>query len=331
MPSSLAIRADASPQRGLGHLVRMGRLADALTARGHGVRFLTDAGSLGERLLREQGRDIAIMDGADDFATLTRVTATVDLTVFDVLDTRDDEIDAVSTGHMVCFDDCGAGLRRAAAVINPIVFSWNRYLPGCRQGLFEGPDYMILPPRLVAARPMVAAKAHRLLMAFGGTDTHGLSGRMLTLLGALPRSLHVRLNLGPGAVPSPTLEQAVRTSLHRVDILRGVPDLVAEMVRADLVICGGGIMLYELTAMGVPCAALATEDHEVLNIAWFAGQGCIADLGNHAVLTADILAKRVTPLLDDGAVRRRLSDTGKATVDGQGLSRVVTIIEDLLS
>lgn len=334
MGATVLIRVDGTPERGLGHVVRMQRLAAGLGARGHRIAFATIAGTLGERVLGEAGLLCHPLASAEpaSFAALVAEQAPR-LVIFDVLDTDAALMDAAGGRPVLCFDDCGAGLARAAAVINPIVFHWGRYaVADCRARLYEGPAYMILPPEIAALRDGRGGPERpglRLLLAFGGTDTHGVTPRMVENLNRAAPPLSLRINLGPGAAPSAALDRAVAGSPHAIQVLDGVPSLLAEFAAADLVVCGGGIMLYELAALGVPAAALATEDHEAVNIAWFTARGTAIDLGHHHALAAAEAARRLVETLTDRSARAGLAGAGPALVDGRGLERCVTVVEDL--
>lgn len=331
----ILIRVDGDHAIGLGHIMRMRALALALAAEGREVVLLTRPDTSGERVLRDAGLDARpFRDG--DLAEAVRAVGGADVAAVDTLDTGAAELAALRAGgtrRIVTFDDAAAGLAHADAVVNAIIFHWGRHQPrDVAARLCEGPDWMILQPDVVARRRPpreIAPQGRRVLTAFGGTDTRALTARALDLLAATPGPLAVRANLGYGAEPDPAVARAAAKSPHPVVLLRGAPSLAAEMVEADLVLCAGGVMLYELAALGVPAAAIAAEDHEAINIAWWAAAGTVVDLGHYAAFDAAAAARTAARLLADPAARRAMADRGPAIVDGRGLERCVALIKEL--
>lgn len=334
----ILIRVDGDHAIGLGHIYRMRALAQALVAEGAEVRVLTLAGTVGATLLRDAGLTVEELPRSDDHESLRRLVSVwrPAVVVIDTLETTDDTLAALrpENGALVTIDDVGAGLRLADAVINPIVFHWGRYrAEECRARLFEGPAYMMLQPEArerAAHDPAIPPRAERLLLTFGGTDTRNVTERVLEAVNRLDGPLTLRVNLGPGAAPSPRFDAAAAKTPHRLTVMRGCPSLIAEFAAADLVLCAGGVMLYEVAALGVPAAAVATEDHETTNIAYWAARGTAVPLGHHAALDPGRVAEEVGRLLNDQPARRAMSMRGRALVDGRGLARCVAVIAGAL-
>lgn len=331
------IRVDGDHLIGLGHIYRMRTLAQGLASRGAEVTMLTLAGTVGGALLREAGLRVREVARADDHAALRSVVGALQpaIVIVDILETTTEALRALRPegGSLLTVDDVGAGLRLADAVINPIVFHWGRYRPeDSRARLFEGPAYMILQPEVAgytAHAPEISPLGERVLLAFGGTDTRNVTERMLEALNRVGRTLTLRVNLGPGAIPSSRFDTAVTGTLHRLTVMRGCPSLIAEFAAADLVICAGGVTLYELAALGIPAAAVATEDHEAVNIAYWTAQGTTIPLGYHATLDLDHVAGEVEKLLSDRPMRQSMAMRGHALVDGRGLSRCLDVIAEI--
>lgn len=339
-PGTVLIRADGSHTKGLGHVYRSSNLARELIARGHEVVICTRSNEVSERLFAEIGCPLHVLDteGADYVPAEILRDTSPDVMLLDLLETEEDPLKALrqrSPARLISIDDAGAGLRLADVVINALATRWGRHQQKevCAK-LYEGLAYMILSDeicaRIGAWRPMTDRPTARVLMAFGGSDTHNMSERALAALSAAPRPIEVRLNLGPAAQPSSRLENAIQGSPHEVTVLRETPDLVDEFLAADLVVCGGGLMIYELAALGVPAAAVATEPHEVTNVEHMAAAGSAVALGTADSFDPPRAAKTIAELLADEEARRSMSSKGPAVIDGRGLERCVEIIEDLM-
>lgn len=317
--------------------MRMRDLARALAARGSKVTAVTLAGTVGGDILQSSGivvHEIAEAAGQSGFrAAAARHDPHV--AVIDTLDTDRETIAALHAAGalVVSFDDCAAGLTDADAVINAIVFHWHRYRRDeVRAGLYEGPQYMILSPDVCGRLPSrysVTTGSRRVLIAIGGTDTRGLTPNLLRALDGVSEQLQIRVNLGPGVSAAVEHSLVNLRSHHRTEVIRAAHSLADEFLGADLVLCGGGNMLYELAALGVPAAAIATEEHEVLNIAYWREHGTIEDLGHWARLDAVRVAGTVNRLLVDGHRRDEMSQAGPRRIDGRGLDRCLEILDRL--
>jgi len=327
----VAIRLEGGHRWGLGHLQRQRGVAEALCELGLEVGFITTAGSEAARHLGAGGWPVHPVAAGQ----LVPAEVRPRLLIVDML-AQGESLRRYRGAHpqvgVITFDDVGAGLAVADAVINPLVAGWGAYdRSQVRAELLEGPAYAPLRRALTAAiepERQVAERARTVLLAFGGSDDHGIAPRVLDLLRTVPGALELRVNRGPAARYGARLDEAIMGHPHRV--MATEEDFVAEMARADLVLCAGGSMLYELAALGTVAAATAGEDHEVANIASFAEAGTLVDLGSHRDL-GPAAHGGLSRALFDGPRRRAMSRAGRALVDGRGLERVVSRIMESLS
>jgi UDP-2,4-diacetamido-2,4,6-trideoxy-beta-L-altropyranose hydrolase len=346
LPHRVLIRADGSHRIGLGHIYRMRTLALALRGRGHRVLWVTLENPASTALLRAAGLEyIPYAEGTLESTLIPAVRElNPDLVLNDTLATTPEalaQIRALTDAPLLTFDDTGAGLQLADAVINAFAFHWGRYDPrACRARLYEGPAYMILQEGVIALAQKdkaIAAQANHLCLSFGGTDTHFITERALEAVnqvwryraGEIRGPLEVTVNLGPGSAGSPRLDQAVAASPHRVRLRRAAPDLLDELQRTDLVLCAGGNMLYELAAMGVPAIAIPAEPHEVSNVHYWGGVGTAVALEWERQLDFAQVTAAVEDLLGGREKRLAMSRAGKAHMDTHGLDRVLDIIDAL--
>lgn len=321
------IRADGTHSLGMGHAYRMRGLALALAARGHAVTIATLPGTPGADLFAAAG----LACGDDDLA----LAAPADLVVIDRLDTSAALIAAAraKAKRVITFDDCGAGLAEADAVVNAIVFHGGRYRAAeCAARLYEGPAYIVLQPEILEwrARARAAAGTLRVVVSVGGTDNRAVTPRLVRALEHAPGPLDILVNLGPGADGGAAVAALAASSRHAVRVVQRLPSLIAAFAEADLVLCGGGVTLYELAALGVPAAAVATEPHEVATIRWFADTvGSVRPLGRYDELDDDGLARGLAELIADSPARAAMAAAGRSAVDGRGLDRCVALCEEI--
>lgn len=333
------VRVDGSREIGLGHIYRMKSLALGMVQRGASPAFLSLKDDAANGILHSTG--LPVFKFADGHLQ-TALTAAVETTnpdwiIQDTLATKVDDVLFVKSlvnARLIHIDDTGAGLEHADLVINSSVFHWGEYAGhGPNTKLFEGADLMILQNEIETYRRAprsTSAQVKRVLMGFGGTDTHGVTETVLAgLNGVLKESLDVTVILGPGTEETSDLLKAVANSSHHVVTKRGVANLFAEFHANDLVFCGGGVTLYELATLGIPCLAVACEPHEEKNIAYWQGEGSALRAGFRKALRSDF-TNMVSDLLVDPVRRQVMSEAGRKVMAGSGLQRVLGIFESEL-
>jgi spore coat polysaccharide biosynthesis predicted glycosyltransferase SpsG len=116
---------------------------------------------------------------------------------------------------------------------------------------------------LVLNREINACKRRRerldsILVTLGGSDTYGVTMRVVNLLKTAHRGATVVV--GPAFQHQADLQQAMD---ERFILKREVPSLIREFGQHDLAITGGGITPFEANASGLPCVIIATELHEI--------------------------------------------------------------------
>jgi len=337
----IMIRADGSHSIGLGHIWRMKTLSAAIRETGSPVSFLTANDPISNPLLKETGFPCYVFQPDSYLAVLTEAIQThkPDLIIQDILETSSEDIKMIrqlSSAKIINFDDVGAGLILADAVINSMVFHWGKYnAEESRTRLFEGPQYMLLQSE-ISSYARLEKTIHNLatdiLVAFGGTDTHFVTQRALQAINNVNMTpLIVKINLGPGSKMTPHLEKAIQESPHHITVIKSSPNLLYEFFNADIVLCAGGNMLYELAALGVPSVSIATEPHEIYNINYWSDIGTTIALGWEKNLTLSRITESLSELLKNPRKRTEMSAIGKQTIDDRGLSRVMSIIAEVLS
>lgn len=336
-PGKIILRADGDHQIGLGHIYRGLALGNALSTARWQVSYVTLGDTMGEQMFRQTGKPVYTVTDRNGPYVTPDVLTTIepDVVLLDTLDSDQPRLQSLkgsTSARLIAMDDTKAGLDLADVVINAIVAHHGTYSADSIQAaLYEGPAYMILNGDIVGvmgSKGGVAKQAKKILLSFGGTDTHNVTERMLDALNEISDRFDIRINLGPASEPTGRLEKVTAASPHKVTVLRGVPSLIAEFAAADLVVCAGGISLYELAAIGVPAAAIATEPHEVDTIHYCATHRTCLDLGWERDMDFALAATAISDLATDLSARQEMVRKGPLLVDGQGLERCINIITE---
>lgn len=303
---TLWLRADASPEIGLGHLMRAIALAEAAVAAGVVPTIVTRRTAVSDRVLA--GRDIAV-------AAPDAIDGRPDAIVVDGYHLVPEALLAArGTGAVVCvFDDWPGGSFDADVVVNPSRLTADYETPGGATVLL-GPAYAQVRQEILGRRRARQPAAGRLLVTMGGADPRGLGPGIARVAARTSAFASVALLVGPGgrgiAVPG-------------VDVVMATE--VSEMFDAvDAVVTAAGTTTWELLALGLPIAAVLAVDNQAGVVA------TLAELDTALVVEdpgdADAVARAVISLAEPGT-QRRLAARALATVDGGGGGRVLAALD----
>lgn len=312
---------EASHARGMGHLYRGLNLAGALKAEGDGVFFVINNDERSMGILKDEGYSFDIVDyGATGWEGAIIERHKSASWINDRLDTIEAHAKEVLKKGVALFtfDDHGSGALLAKKNFLAMDLAPVEKFPN---GLY-GPKHMILNPAISAHREKKRdfKGALKILVTLGGSDTYGVTPRVVSALKGVSE-IEVEIVVGPNFAHFDELTEAA--SLLGAKVYRTVPDLIACISAADLLVCGGGVTLFETAALGVPAVTIANEPHEVPIAGWFEKNGFSIDLGFHTAPFEARLKSAVVGLVSERARLSKMSAAGKALVDCDGLKRVL--------
>lgn len=343
----LLLRAEASPELGGGHVMRLLALADAHQRRGGRAVFAL--GRAAEPLhgaLRRRGHDIATItsaSGSPGDAEETEALARrreVGAIVVDGGFAPDLEaaLRGRGAGAVVSIDDSAGRATAADVLVNPNAGAEHAtYTSEGEAALLLGPRYALIRPefggRARRTRRMTFGPAQTLLISFGASDPAGGTARALA---ALPDDPPLRVLVALGAHharPDRVLEAAEQASRrgHAVEVLSSPPDMAQLMAEADAAISAAGGTLLELACVGCPALAFVVADNQALGCRAMAAAGCVAGGDDLRAMDDDELAGRLAGFLGDSERRRQTAARARKMVDGLGAGRVLTAVEKYLS
>ena len=173
---------------------------------------------------------------------------------------------------------------------------------------------------------MIRERGDRVLVTFGGSDPQGLTLKAVTALESLPNEVSVTLVLGPAFAYKERLTKLLADARRPFTLLERVEAMAQLIVEADLVLCSGGMTVYELAALGTPGIVLAQNLREATRMQAFARHGTVMYLGLGGEVSPADLGEAVSALLADPDRRREMNRRGKTLVDGYGADRVADVI-----
>ena len=116
-----------------------------------------------------------------------------------------------------------------------------------------------------------------------------------------------------------------------VTLFEGVSDMADIMKQADLAISAGGTTLYELCAIGVPTVVYSMADNQMEFVKAFDKAGAVRYAGDarsdHRL--AQKIATWGTAAVDNKGFRKRMSESARALIDGEGAFRIAKEILEM--
>ena len=312
---------EASHARGLGHLYRSLNLADTLQPAGRHCVFFVNDDDVALSTIRRRGYGVEVVSLDDEASSWERdlvVQHRISLWVNDRLNTSGVHGERVrSLGiPLVTFDDHGAGAAFANLHVAALAGEDARELAGDK--VLRGPEYLILSPDLEKFRRLREPGAKPLLVTLGGSDTYGVTVRVVSILARLGRLATVLV--GPAFGHDAELAVALSCGPRMFTVVRNVPSLAELMSRHDLAITGGGITPFEAAASGLPTIVIANEAFEVPVAQLLAKIGCSVFAGHHSKLDESVFSSDLD-----------IAKMSQAGLDGVTLDGAAKVAAELLA
>jgi len=339
---SLLVRVEADAQGGTGHAMRCLALAQAWQdAAGGPVRFLmTRCGEGLAARLRREGillETLGAAPGSEADAAQTLTAARSALASWIVVDgywagaayARSLRGESGRGPAILFVDDLG----EAAPYTADLVLNQNLYAEpkmyadrAPHTGLLLGADFALLRREFAAYRGLprtIPGEARHVLVTLGGSDPADLTRLAVRALAGLAGSAEIRVLVGPENPRGDALRaEAAKAGLAQ-GLLSGVEDVAGLLAWSDLAVTAAGSTCWELAFLGVPALTIAVAPNQRPIAESLSRAGVARDLGWHADVNEETLARAVGELARDRAARTRLSEAGRRLIDGAGAERVV--------
>ena len=337
-PLNIIIRADASSEIGIGHVMRCLALGDAWQRQAGVVAFAlaTGARELADKI-GSRGMNICQIDAvpgstADALRTLELSEEhNAEWLIVDGYHFPADyfRILRQSRSRLLFVTDDGLmpGCDFDLVVDQSVDFQSTPRAIGELVNVLRGPEFALLRREFLefAQRPIhFPEKASRILITFGGGDARNATLAVLEALNELVEfNLDVRVVIGPANPHRTTLEVAVKNSRHNVKLLDNVTKMAACMAEADLAITGGGGTCYELALMQVPMVLITIAENQEQTARVLAAAHAVVSAGPLHLLNPSQLSSMLADVIRDREVRRSLSERAHRIIDGKGAERIV--------
>ena len=308
----LLLRADSSASIGAGHISRVVAYAERAVARGWEVAFAGSTSNAEWLASRFDELGVARVGSPD--------ASGFDAVVVDHYGLGDlrKEVNAAGAA-LVSIEDDVFGRRPADIVVD------SGFAPGPRPDdgsdvLLRGIAYAPLRDAVLRTRRVSAAPPPHVTVVLGGgaewTTTVELLLRALRDT-ELPFVADVLVR-GEPALPALRPDQTIRVAAPS-------PALLELFATTDVAISAAGVTFVELCCLGVPTAVVQLVANQEPGYRAALGLGLAVGLGHAESLASRLpeVTAVLRELLSDAGLRRSLSATASATVDGRGVDRVL--------
>lgn len=232
-------------------------------------------------------------------------------------------------------DTGGAGPWSADVIVNQNYGAEAEFYPmrDSATSLLLGPRYAMLRPEFGRWRDFPRrcdAAALRIAVSFGGADPKDTASLALAALAGLPASGWRAILVAGAANPrAEALKARAGASGRPIRVALRPSSMARVFAWADVAILAGGASVWEALCLGVPAIGIAVADNQVPGAEALGRDGLWHYLGRAEEVTMAQITDAVARLLADPLERRRLSEAGRAAVDGKGAERVAEALARL--
>lgn len=174
----------------------------------------------------------------------------------------------------------------------------------------------------------------QVILSFGGSDPQGITLKALEAMEIVSEAASEKdglvidtiVVLGPAFSYEAELSALVERLAIEPHILRRVEHMADLLVEADLVVCSGGMTVFEIAALGRPGVVLCQNAKETTRMERFAVHGSVRQLGLGTQVSTTELAREIRELVRSPAARQVMTEAGLQLVDAKGAGRVAEVL-----
>lgn len=323
---------------GMGHVYRMSNLASLLKKRGYNILFLMPSWAEGIKKIREEGwkiKEISV-DLFEQEHVYKRLLGAqfFDCIIADALNVSKNimKLFGEKGKLLLSLDNIGVGRFFSDILINILYRTEPRLMkPKIEINSF---DYLILNENFKKynlKEKSINKEVKKILITQGGSDTYGVVPKIMDELNKLPMELECDVLVGPAFKHHKELISSIRNSDLKINIVENIRKTWELFYNVDMAISGGGMTLFELLCVGVPCIVLTQEYKELETINYLNELKLIDLLGLHEKLHEGDILNASIGLINNCNRRLEMSEKGKKVIDGGGCERTADLIEECLS
>ena len=354
MRTNAYIRVDGSSTIGSGHLIRCLSVAQYLKMQNMNVLFITRSRNIVKYIL-ENDIPVKVLENdcslTDELGMIQNLLSksnpnlmVLDVNNYHTFQTIDDYSYYLKTlGRMpvftVSFEDPKNHPPLSDVAILPYAGAEQLKYDDGKCLYLTGPKYFVLPRIFLKARPAVIRKnagirknPGRLLISMGGSDPKNITLKVLSALNKAKIKIQLTIILGGFSKITDTMVNDVMDNYKgRFSIIRDCKNMARVISQSDMAIIGSGLMKYETASLGLPSIVISLDPYHSSIMDDFVRYNCVEHLGHADIVKDSQIAEAAINLLNDFEKRKRMSDAGKAMIDGCGVERIFSKVTSKLA
>lgn len=333
-----AIRADGSPDIGMGHIMRCLSLASEIKAAGQEVSFISKF-SEGIQKITDYGFDVICLN-KQEYPPEQEITMLVEIIKEHKIKTLIIDTYNVSRQYfleikkyinvLVYIDDINSFTYPVDILNNGNVageyLDYAKYSP--KEIMLLGPKYNLireefkdLPDR------KINKKVNSIMITTGGSDPYDLSSYFAELIANIPELGHITINLVVGNLFK-NIDALYKLSkkYKQIKLHENVKRMSEIMLDSDLAISAGGSTIYELCACGTPTLAFIMADNQENATLILEKKGYVKNLGWYKEFKDNEVKDSIIKICNNELERMAISRKMQSLLDGKGAYRVANEI-----
>jgi len=341
---AVILRADASKPMGMGHIMRYLSLAEAWQDSGGLPIFATTMqGEQADSFFKQQGIEavkLSVVPGSPEDAEQTAKLAHERNVQWIVVDgyqfnSTYQKILKKEELSILLIDDIADGQHYYAdLVLNTGISAQENLYPDRETGtrLLLGPRYVLLRREFLKhKRPerKIENPLNKIFVTLGGSAPENIILKVIEGLRQLKNpALQVKVLAGQLNTNLANIVHAIQRAGNHFEIVSAGTPVSELMAWCEVAVSGAGITIWELAFMGVPSVLLVLADNQRSNAQNLGDLNAAVNLGWHGDLQPVKIAQAVEGLLGEQGGAFRLSQKARQLVDGEGVSRVLMILQN---
>ena len=321
----IAIRTDAAPHLGMGHVYRSLAVAQELSK--HDITiYVSKDYPLGEKFFANYPiRFEVVKDEADFLKKITEKKPVV--TIIDRLNTEKEYIQQIKkvSNKVITFEDQGTGAHEADLLISDLYK--NVSVEDAKQ--LSGVTNAIIAPSFETLKTPISIKekVEKILILFGGTDPSNLTELALKSLSGLNFKGEVTVIQGLGRN-----DRIINLDEYNLNgkVLTNVSYMPKEMRKCDIAISSAGRTITELMTFGIPTLCICQNEKEISHTHASQQYG-VMNLGLGKLLVKEVVQSHLDFLINSYELRKSMSQRAlfesKDRKNSSIIKRMMNILE----
>lgn len=349
----IVFRCDGAklPEVGTGHVVRMLAIASGLVANNacqkKQIIFVTrDDGKylIGANAVRDAGFELHMHIPGKDLEWNSQSEAQLlinlqpNILIIDRLNSDLAWMEMVKQSgiKVIAFDDVGPGAKLADIIINGIFHTLEPL-----SNVYQGYQYLSLRTKPFLGKFKLRDKVTKIMATFGGHDERNLTGFFLDALIESSSTIEDKefiyieiFTRGESLTRIREWQEKIKilntSGWRRIVISESSPDFYKNIAMSDILVCSGGITVFEGISLGVPTIGLPQYEHQMETLLTLASKGILVLGAASMNLNSQYFKTQFISMMESKYRRGRLSSRGTSIVDGLGYGRVLKILEEAI-